>query len=31
MTIREAIPDPSNPMGMDGIEFIEYATSQPQA
>lgn len=31
MTISEPIPDPSNPMGMDGIEFIEYATSQPQA
>jgi 4-hydroxyphenylpyruvate dioxygenase len=25
------IPEPSNPLGMDGIEFIEYATSQPQA
>lgn len=31
MTISEPIPDPSNPLGMDGIEFIEYATSQPQA
>jgi 4-hydroxyphenylpyruvate dioxygenase len=31
MTISESIPDPSNPLGMDGIEFIEYATSQPQA
>jgi 4-hydroxyphenylpyruvate dioxygenase len=25
------IPEPSNPLGLDGIEFIEYATSQPQA
>jgi hypothetical protein len=22
------IPEPSNPLGLDGIEFIEYATSQ---
>ena len=27
----EAIPEPLNPLGIDGIEFIEYATSQPQA
>jgi len=25
------IPEPSNPLGVNGIEFIEYATSQPQA
>ena len=25
------IPEPTNPLGVDGIEFIEYATSQPQA
>jgi 4-hydroxyphenylpyruvate dioxygenase len=31
MTINESIPDPANPLGMDGIEFIEYATSHPQA
>lgn len=31
MTIQESIPEPSNPLGIDGIEFIEYATSQPQA
>ncbi len=24
-------PEPSNPLQMDGIEFVEYATSQPQA
>ena len=28
---REAIADVPNPIGMDGIEFIEYATSKPQA
>src|SRR5262245_51607455 len=27
----EAVPEPSNPLGLDGIEFIEYATAQPQA
>ena len=27
----EVIPEPSNPLGLDGIEFVEYATSQPQA
>ena len=31
MTSRERMPEPSNPLGMDGIEFIEYAPSQPQA
>jgi 4-hydroxyphenylpyruvate dioxygenase len=31
MTVKEALPEPGNPLGMDGIEFIEYATSQPQA
>jgi 4-hydroxyphenylpyruvate dioxygenase len=28
---REAIADRDNPLGLDGIEFIEYATSRPQA
>jgi len=28
---REAIGDVPNPLGLDGIEFIEYATSRPQA
>jgi 4-hydroxyphenylpyruvate dioxygenase len=28
---REAVPEPSNPLGIDGIEFIEFATSKPQA
>jgi 4-hydroxyphenylpyruvate dioxygenase len=31
MTVDEINPEPSNPLGMDGIEFIEFATSQPQA
>jgi len=31
MTVHEQNPEPSNPLGMDGIEFIEFATSQPQA
>ena len=30
MTVHEPAPAPSNPLGLDGIEFIEYATSQPQ-
>src|SRR6187549_3987758 len=28
---REPLGDRSNPLGLDGIEFIEYATSKPQA
>lgn len=28
---REVQSHPSNPLGVDGIEFIEYATSCPQA
>src|SRR6476661_8642777 len=31
MNIEESNPEPVNPLGMDGIEFIEYTTSQPQA
>src|SRR5205807_3823231 len=31
MASRERLPEPSNPLGMDGLEFIEYATTQPQA
>ena len=27
----EAIADGANPLGLDGIEYIEYATSRPQA
>lgn len=28
---REAIPTPPNPLGLSGIEFVEYATPRPQA
>ena len=28
---REAVPESANPLGFDGIEFIEFATSRPQA
>jgi 4-hydroxyphenylpyruvate dioxygenase len=27
----EQIPEPTNPIGIDGIEFLEYSTTQPQA
>ncbi len=30
-TEREAILDAPNPLGLEGIEFIEYATARPQA
>ena len=30
-TDREAIGELDNPLGLDGIEFVEYATSRPQA
>ena len=30
MSAHEPFPAPSNTLGLDGIEFIEYATSQPQ-
>ena len=28
---REAVADSPNPLQLDGIEFVEYATAQPQA
>ncbi|MES2978517.1 MAG: 4-hydroxyphenylpyruvate dioxygenase [Pseudomonadota bacterium] len=28
---REAIQEAANPLGLDGIEFIEYTTAKPQA
>ena len=31
MPAAELVPEPKNPLGIDGIEFIEYSTSQPQA
>lgn len=30
-TDRESVPEPQNPIGIDGIEYIEFATSRPQA
>ena len=29
MRIQEDLPEPNNPLGIDGIEFIEYATARP--
>jgi 4-hydroxyphenylpyruvate dioxygenase len=31
MATQENNPEPSNPLGVDGIEFVEYATARPQA
>ncbi len=31
MTSLQSIPEPNNPLGIDGIEFIEYASAQPLA
>src|SRR5262247_3760349 len=30
MSAKEALPEPKNPLGIDGLEFVEYATSKPQ-
>jgi len=30
MSVQEPVPEPSNPLGMDGIEFVEYSTAKPQ-
>jgi 4-hydroxyphenylpyruvate dioxygenase len=30
MSVNEMLPDPTNILGMNGIEFIEYTTKQPQ-
>jgi len=30
MATPEPLPEPSNPIGIDGLEFVEYATSKPQ-
>jgi 4-hydroxyphenylpyruvate dioxygenase len=30
MATPESLPEPSNPLGIDGLEFVEYATSKPQ-
>ena len=31
MAEREVQADASNPLGLEGIEFVEYATARPQA
>lgn len=31
MADLENLPEPHNPLGIDGIEFVEYATSEPLA
>lgn len=31
MIAQEQLPEPNNPLGIDGIEFVEYATAQPLA
>ena len=31
MLDRETVAEPINPLGLDGIEFVEFATSRPQA
>ena len=31
MAPQERVPEPTNPLGIDGLEFVEYSTSQPQA
>ena len=31
MPVAERLPEASNPLGIDGLEFIEYATAEPQA
>ncbi len=31
MALPQRLPEPSNPLGVDGIEFIEFATPQAQA
>lgn len=31
MKAQENHPEPSNPLGIDGVEFIEYATAEPLA
>lgn len=31
MSATEQFPEPVNPLGVNGLEFVEYATSKPQA
>lgn len=30
-TEREPLTDTDNPLGLEGIEYVEYTTSRPQA
>lgn len=30
MTARDLLPEPLNPLGIDGVEFIEFVTGKPQ-
>jgi 4-hydroxyphenylpyruvate dioxygenase len=29
MALAETLPEPSNPLGLDGLEFVEYAAAKP--
>src|SRR5882724_11604473 len=29
MATKESLPEPLNPLGLDGIEFVEYTTREP--
>lgn len=31
MNAQEQVPEPLNPLGIDGVEFIEFVTAKPQA
>ena len=31
VTVSENNPTPMNPLGLDGIEFVEFVTRRPQA
>ena len=31
MNAQERNPEPNNPLGIDGTEFVEYATARPLA
>ena len=30
MATPQPLPEPTNPIGIDGLEFVEYATAKPQ-
>ena len=29
--LQDSLGDDGNPLGLDGVEFVEYATARPQA